>query len=60
MLALIEQIRDEQLANALALASLAQNLHYKELLALTQPRDPWEVIHATFERYTYLKYGILI
>jgi len=37
MLVLIEQIREEQLAKALA--SLANNLQYKELLALTQPRD---------------------
>ncbi|HAJ62390.1 MAG TPA: hypothetical protein DCP31_26685 [Cyanobacteria bacterium UBA8543] len=37
MLVLIEQIRDEQLANALA--SLANNLQYKEILNLTQPRD---------------------
>lgn len=37
MLVLIEQIREEQLAKALA--SLANNLQYKELLTLTQPRD---------------------
>ena len=37
MLTLIEQIRDEQLANALA--SLANNLQYREILNLTQSRD---------------------
>ena len=37
MLVLIEQIPDEQLANALM--SLANNLQYKEILNLTQPRD---------------------
>jgi hypothetical protein len=59
MLVLIEQIREEQLAKALA--SLANNLQYKELLALTHLETPeLRDIQPLTDRSIYLNYGLLI